>query len=68
MTRTASVPRPAGPCDYAMLLGIKVLDWPQLILGVERGLPYRAIEVSRTEVGAREVENIIGRVRHGVYS
>jgi len=26
------------------------------------------IEVSRTEVGAREVEHLIGRVRHGVYS
>lgn len=26
------------------------------------------IEVSRTDLGAREVENLIGRVRHGVYS
>ena len=26
------------------------------------------IEVARTEVGAREVENLIGRIEHGVYS
>jgi len=26
------------------------------------------IEISRTEIGAREVENLIGRIEHGVYS
>jgi putative toxin-antitoxin system antitoxin component (TIGR02293 family) len=26
------------------------------------------IEVSRTDLGAREVENLIGRIEHGVYS
>jgi putative toxin-antitoxin system antitoxin component (TIGR02293 family) len=140
--------RVPGPYDYPALLGIKDLDWPQLISKIERGLPYSAlehlqrntgitpdtlfqwiqiaprtlarrkvqgrllpdesdrllraarilgctlelfhgdraaamewlssklpalggataIEVSRTEVGAREVEHLIGRVRHGVYS
>lgn len=137
-----------GPHDYAMLLGMKELDWPRLVANVERGLPYSAlehlqrniglapevflrwiqmaprtqarrkvqgrllpdesdrllraarvfgralelydgnragavqwlfrklpalgwsapIEISRTEVGAREVENLIGRIEHGVYS
>lgn len=146
MAHTAE--RPPGPYDYAMFLGFKARDWPELIARIERGLPYRAIEhlqrnagldpdllsqwiqiaprtlarrkaqghlspeesdrllraarvfgcalelfhgdragavewlsqklaaldgatpieVSRTDVGAREVEKIIGRVRHGVYS
>jgi putative toxin-antitoxin system antitoxin component (TIGR02293 family) len=146
MART--IERPPRPYDYAMFLGLKARDWPELIARIERGLPYSAlehlqrnagldpdlllqwiqvaprtlarrraqgrlspeesdrllraarifgcaldlfhgdragavewlshkmaalggatpIEVSRTEVGAREVENLIGRVRHGVYS
>lgn len=42
------------------------LEWlttPQRALGGE--LP---IDVARTDVGAREVENLVGRVEHGVYS
>jgi putative toxin-antitoxin system antitoxin component (TIGR02293 family) len=160
MARTASEPRdvarfvesmngrPPGPYDYAMLLGMKDLNWPELISSIERGLPYSALvhlrrntglaldvvlqwihlaprtlarrkvrrrllpdesdrllraartfglalelyhgdrdgavewllskpralggatplDISRTEVGAREVEHLIGRIRHGVYS
>ena len=146
MVRT--IERPSGPYDYAMFLGLKARDWPELISRIERGLPFSAfehlqrnagldsdllvqwiqmaprtlarrkaqgrlspeesdrllraarifgcavdlfhgdragavewlshkmaaldgatpIEVSRTELGAREVEHLIGRVRHGVYS
>ena len=137
-----------GEYDYAMLLGMKDLDWSQLISNIERGLPYSAlehlqrntglapelflqwvqmaprtqarrkiqgrllpdesdrllraarilartlelfhgdragavewllhqlpalgyktpVEVSRTDLGAREVEHLIGRIRHGVFS
>jgi len=42
------------------------LEWlrtPQRALGGE--LP---IDVARTDLGAREVENLVGRVEHGVYS
>jgi len=35
----------------------------------QRGLSYRIpIEVMRTEVGAREVENLLGRIEYGVLS
>jgi len=160
VTRTAAEPRdvvkfvesmsgrPPGPYDYAMLLGMKDSDWPELISDIERGLPYGALEhlqrntglppdeflkwlqiaprtqarrkirgrllpdesdrllraarifaraielydgnraaavkwllskpralggatpleVSRTDLGAREVETLIGRIEHGVYS
>ncbi len=134
--------------DYAILLGMKELDWSRLISNIERGLPYSAlehlqrntgfapdvflgwigiaprtqarrkmqgrllpdesdrllraarvfaralelfhgdragavewllhklpalgyktpVEVSRTDLGAREVEQLIGRIRHGVFS
>lgn len=34
-----------------------------------RGLANRApLDFSRTEIGAREVENLIGRLEHGVFS
>jgi len=42
------------------------VDWlktPQRALG---GIP--PLDVARTEVGAREVENLIGRIEHGVFS
>ena len=60
---------------YARLMGraVDVLDsqdaarqWlraPQAGLGGETPLDY-----ARTEVGAREVENLLGRIEHGVYS
>jgi len=137
-----------GEYDYVILLGMKELDWPQLITNIERGLPYSAfehlqrntglapdvflewiqmaprtqarrkvqgrllpdesdrllraarvfgralelfhgdragaiewllhklpalgwktpVELSRTDLGAREVEHLIGRIRHGVFS
>ena len=146
MART--IERPPGPYDYAMFLGLKARDWPELIARIERGLPYSAIEhlqrnagldpdlllqwiqiaprtlarrkaqghlsaeesdrllraarvfgralelfdgnraaaahwlsskpralggatpleMSRTDLGGREVENLIGRIEHGVYS
>ena len=142
------IERPPGPYDYAMFLGLKARNWPELVARIERGLPYSAIEqlqrnagldpdllsqwiqiaprtlarrkvqgrlspeesdrllraarifgcalglfhgdragavewlshempaldgatpieLSRTEVGAREVEDLIGRIRYGVYS
>jgi putative toxin-antitoxin system antitoxin component (TIGR02293 family) len=43
--------RPPGPYDYAMLLGLKGLDWPQLISRIERGLPYSALERLQRNTG-----------------
>lgn len=42
---------------------VEWLTTPQRALGGEP-----PIEVARTDVGAREVENLIGRIEHGVYS
>ena len=37
----------------------------QPVLGLGNAVPF---ELARTEVGAREVENLIGRIEHGVIS
>jgi putative toxin-antitoxin system antitoxin component (TIGR02293 family) len=42
---------------------ISWLAAPKKALGHETPLAY-----SRTELGAREVENLIGRLEHGVFS
>jgi putative toxin-antitoxin system antitoxin component (TIGR02293 family) len=42
---------------------IEWLTTPQLALG-----GVRPLDVARTDVGTREVENLIGRLEHGVYS
>jgi putative toxin-antitoxin system antitoxin component (TIGR02293 family) len=55
MARTVAEPRhnnrSPGPYDYAMLLGIKDLNWPQLISKIERGLPYSALEHLQRNTG-----------------
>ena len=55
MARTAAQPsmnaRPPGPYAYAMLVGLKELDWPQLISRIERGLPYSALEHLQRNMG-----------------
>jgi putative toxin-antitoxin system antitoxin component (TIGR02293 family) len=42
---------------------VEWLKTPQRALG---GIP--PLDVARTEVGSREVENLIGRIEHGVFS
>ena len=38
------------------------------MLNAQPALGASPIDAARTELGAREVENLVGRIEHGVYS
>lgn len=51
------------------LFGGRVENAARWLVSPNRALGRRSpLEVARTEVGAREVENLIGRLEHGVFS